>query len=133
MSDLSNLWKKLIENNSVIKGTERNYDPLIIMEEIDKKIDELVMLKVNVQKANTPIIERIYKIAELKSKASSLKHLSTKNGIESPSYRFGSEQALIEYESIFKQKEVDDMISIIESIISKIQDELEQYNFNTDI
>lgn len=130
-SDISKLWTKLRENNSVIKGEERNYDPKEIMDEILKKTEYLIRLKINIQKANEPILDKIYRIAELKSQVDYLRTVSTKKGIET--YRDYGNTVSQEYETIYDRKQIDELTLTLETSISKIQDELEQYNFNTDI
>ena len=132
-AELSQLWQKLHGSNSILKGSERNYDPRTTWDEINKKSDELIVLKVSIQTANKPILERIYRIAELKSKASSLKSLNTRNGLESSRSHYGTDVVPCEYESIIKQTEVDILISGIEAEITKLQDEIEQYNFTTEL
>lgn len=132
-ADLSQLWKRFHESNSTVKGAEKNYDPKTLWDGIQNKSDELIALKVAIQSANKPILEKIYKIAELKSRASGLKSLDTRNGIDASHRSYSELATTIEYEAIFKKTEVDKIISDTEAEIAKLQDEIEQYNFNTEL
>jgi hypothetical protein len=128
-SEISELWSRFANNNCVIKDNPRDYSPKNILEELDLKQNELVRLKIAMQKVNKPIYEIIFNLAELKSYASYIKNVNTRDGKHSQGY--GGE--IQEFESEFKKPDIDKMVADTQVEIGKLQDELDQFNFKTNI
>ena len=127
-SEISELWNRFTQNNSIIKGNTRNYDPSEVLKEIRMKTDELVNLKVALQKANKPIYSTIFNLAELKSLASYIKNTNTTSGITN---RYDDVQ--IEYEAQFSKNDIDNLVKVTQEEIGRLQEELDQFNYKTEI
>ena len=88
----------------------------------------IVALKAAIQRANLPILERIFELAELKTRLKFLTGLDTKHGAE-PGYN-GSEFV---YDAVLQKPEVLEMIRRLEGETDGIQDELNHYNAVTTV
>ena len=128
VKEIKTIEARIQSNNSYIDGTKVNYDVRTLFTELSDKKADLVTLKTAIIKANVPIYSKIYELAELKSKVSLLKNLNTKEGKEILGYRETKE---VEYISVISQLEVDRNILTAETAIEKIQEELDQFNYNT--
>ena len=131
-SEISDLWKKIGANNSIIKGNKRDYSSKDLIDKVKEKSNELTKLKVALQKVNKPIYDKIFSLAELKSFISYLKTINSYEGILQEK-SFGQPASIVEYESEINTKEIDDIIEATQKDISKLQDDLDQYNYKTNI
>ena len=131
IKELNMLMSKAQENNSLLEGKTRSYNPREIINKIKSKIHELVDLKTKISLANNPIQSKIYRLSELKSLSGNIKGMSTDDGPKESSWRERDE--MIIYTSVIKDIERDEMIQDIENEIEKIQEELDVYNHITDI
>lgn len=131
-SELQQLWQKFSNNNSVIVGNTRSYEPIELMSKIIAKTKELIQLKVKLQVANSEIYEKIFEISELKSAISKLGSVSTQSGIVHP-HSYSSVSAPVEYSAFYSQKMVDDIIAGYQEKISTLQEEIDTFNYTTEI
>ncbi|PID95491.1 MAG: hypothetical protein CSA94_01335, partial [Bacteroidetes bacterium] len=69
------LQNKIKEHNSYIKGNTPIYRTQELLGELQETIEELVELKTKIHKANQPVQDKIFKLAELKSFATFLRNL----------------------------------------------------------
>ena len=88
----------------------------------------IVALKAATQRANLPIFERIFELAEIKTRLKLLTDLDTKHGAE-PGYN-GSEFV---YDAVFQKPEVLELIRRLEAQADQIQDELNHHNAVTTV
>ena len=65
--------KLMQEYNSVEVGNERPYSSVELLAKISEDTKELAKLKTKIHIANTPVLENIFLMSELKSMAQSLK------------------------------------------------------------
>lgn len=128
--ELNKLNLRLTKNVSHKKDIEPDYKFNDLLVEIGEKTNELIELKTKIQRANSPVYDKIFKLGELKNQVKILKELKILKGQEPD--RWGSTSA-IEYQSQTTQKEVDSLIEKIEGEIEKIQDELDYFNATTEI
>lgn len=128
-SEIGELWSRFLLNNAVIKGNSRNYEPDAVLKEIEAKQDELIKLKVALQKANKPIYETIFKLAELKSYVNYVKGVQTHSGIVNERYN----EVTVEYESKLSRAQIDEIVKKTQEEIGKLQEELDQFNFKTEV
>jgi len=117
---------RISKHNITEDGIERPYDPRVLLEELFVKVEEMVTLKTQIQKANNDVFDKIYRLSELKNVASKLKYLNcNKERIYNSPDNF-SDVAI-------STKERDLLIEKIEKQIEKIQEELDEFNYKTKI
>ncbi len=88
----------------------------------------IVAVKAAIQRGNLPIFERIFELAEIKTRLKLLTDLNTKHGAE-PGYN-GAEYV---YDATFRKSEVLELVRKLEATVDQIQDELNQYNAATTV
>ena len=124
---LSNLWKRLNENNSVHAESIRDYEPDLLMTEINDTCNALILLKTAIHQASNEVRDKIFRLSELKSKLVQLRALPCKHGMIKDRYN----EHYIEMDSYFKKNEIDGFTEALELEIEKIQEELDTYNHTT--
>ncbi|MEM0933004.1 MAG: hypothetical protein AAGJ12_11080 [Bacteroidota bacterium] len=118
-------------HNSYIKGNKPIYDIENLWELLNGTVSELTELKTRIQKANTVIRPKIYKLSELKSLAAFLKGLQIKEGkLLGDNWR---NSEVTEWQSEIGNLERDRKVEAIEKKIDTLQNELDQFNFETEI
>ena len=127
--EVSKLQKRLEAHNSIIKGNPRPFDLNEIDTELSEKIEKLVMLKSAITKANQPVQEKIYRLAEIKRLMAFYKELPVKEGKSIEKYSDASN----EYAVFFNEAAIDERLKKLESDAETIQDELESFNHTTSI
>lgn len=130
--DIQKMMKTASEHNSHLKDNEPEFDVREIWNQVIKSIDEFVILKANISKANSEIYESIFRISELKGLIVFLGSINTQHGADEASYRFGSDSDhVIRHVATFREKEVSEMIVILQSEIDGLQDRIDEYNHVT--
>lgn len=123
--------KLMQDYNTVEVGYQRPYSSTELNEQIMKDRVELSELKAKIHIANTPVLEEIFYMAELKSMIQSLKKMDCTEGKSNRDrYRLESEMILTSEISIVGRNQT---ISNLEETIEKIQDKLDVFNTNTEI
>ena len=129
VTELKTCYGILQKYNSIEEGNPRRYSMADTLEKIHTLSNELVELKAQIHKANQPVYDKIFALAELKGLIKELKKVPTEEG--KINERYGS---------VVSVKEVELNIVEIEAIISKLQDrvealqnELDIHNSNTQI
>lgn len=129
VTDLKAQFEILKKYNSIEEGNPRRYSMANTLEKIHTLSNELVELKAQIHKANQPVYDKIFALAELKGLIKELKKVPTEEG--KINERYGS---------VVSVKEVELNIVEIEVIVSKLQDrvealqnELDIHNSNTQI
>ena len=129
VTDLKAQFEILKKYNSIEEGNPRRYSMANTLEKIHTLSNELVELKAQIHKANQPVYDKIFALAELKGLIKELKKVPTEEG--KINERYGS---------VVSVKEVELNIVEIEAIVSKLQDrvealqnELDIHNSNTQI
>jgi chromosome segregation ATPase len=90
---------------------------------------ELVVLKTQIHRANSPVYDKIFALAELKGMIKELKKVPTDEGKQTE--RYGSVQSIKEVE--LNVTDIDNSISILETQIEELQNELDIHNATTNI
>jgi len=123
----------LINNeNTIVVGNTRNYDINELIEKYEDKMNCLIKVKTAIHKANNEIYHKICQLSEYKLLATHYKRLSCSNG-PNTNYKNYREQEIVEFDSQIQVLDRDSMIKALETKISNLQDELDEYNYNTDI
>lgn len=129
VAEIKELNMLLHNNNSVEESTVRRFDILELVKQIEEASYELVALKAKIHRANTPVFEKIFTMAELKGRVKELKKLSTEEGKISSRY-----SGIVETKSVvLTALDVRSMVKDLESKIETIQDELDVHNATTSI
>jgi hypothetical protein len=132
------LIKEITENtrlmqqyNSVELGNKRPYSPSELYDKISFDMSELATLKAKIHIANTPVLNKIFEMSELKSLVSSLKKMDCTEGKSNRDrYRLESEVVLTSEISLVERNE---RVKYLEEKIEEIQDELDVFNATTTI
>ena len=123
--------KLMQEYNSIEVGNERPYSSIILLAKISEDTKELANLKSKIHIANTPVLEDIFLMSELKSIAQSLKKMDCTEGKSNRDrYRLESESVKTSEISLVRRNET---IKELETRIEEIQDRLDVFNTTTQI
>ena len=123
--------KLMQEYNSIEVGNERPYSSIILLAKISEDTKELANLKSKIHIANTPVLEDIFLMSELKSMAQSLKKMDCTEGKSNRDrYRLESESVKTSEISLVRRNET---IKELETRIEEIQDRLDVFNTTTQI
>lgn len=123
--------KLMQEYNSIEVGNERPYSSVELLGKISEDIKELAKLKTKIHIANTPVLEDIFLMSELKSMTQSLKKMDCTEGKSNRDrYRLESESFKTSEISLVKRNET---IKELEARIEEIQDRLDVFNATTQI
>ena len=123
--------KLMQEYNSIEVGNERPYSSIILLAQITEGTKELANLKSKIHIANTPVLEDIFLMSELKSIAQSLKKMDCTEGKSNRDrYRLESESVKTSEISLVRRNET---IKELETRIEEIQDRLDIFNATTQI
>ena len=115
--------------NSIEEGNPRRYSMVNTLEKIKTLQAELVDLKTKIHKANQQVYDKIFALAELKGMIKELKKVSTEEG--KVNERYGSFVSVKEVE--LNVTDIDSAVSILESQIEALQNELDIHNATTQI
>ena len=123
--------KLMQEYNSIEVGNERPYSSIILLAKISEDTKELANLKSKIHIANTPVLEDIFLMSELKSMAQSLKKMDCTEGKSNRDrYRLEGESVKTSEISLVRRNET---IKELETRIEEIQDRLDVFNATTQI
>jgi hypothetical protein len=119
--------QRAAESNSVIKG---NTPPFSVRDEMAASLaasESLVKLKAAISRANEPIQEDIYRLAEAKGHVTWLKALNVSQGRVAPIY--GGEA--MDYEAQIGAQERAELIAAAEARVDEIQNRLNLHTVQT--
>ena len=123
--------KLMQQHNSVEVGNQRPYSSTQLYKEIQKDTQELASLKAKIHIANTPVMEDIFWMSEMKSTIAALKKMDCTEGKSNRDrYRLESESIKTSEISLVKRNET---IKELEAQIEEIQDRLDLFNATTQI
>ena len=129
VQELNQLVQRMVINNTVIEGNQRPYSSKETLGQVYKKIEEINVLKTQIHRANAPVYDKIFALAELKGMIKELKKIPTDEGKQTE--RYGSVQSIKEVE--LNVTDIDNSISILETQIEELQNELDVHNATTNI
>jgi hypothetical protein len=125
VSRIKELSDSLKNNNLYSKDAVSIVSTMLLEEELTKLKIELVALKAKIHRANAPVADKIYELAELKSTIALYKSLPVKEG---RSNRYNSEEIMV---AQIKANEVITIVNTLQAKIDSIQDELDVFNAKT--
>ena len=129
VTELKAQYQILQKYNSIEEGNPRRYSMTNALAKIKTLQAELVGLKTQIHRANAPVYDKIFALAELKGMIKELKKVPTDEGKQTE--RYGSVQSIKEVE--LNVTDIDNSISILETQIEELQNELDVHNATTNI
>lgn len=132
VTELNKFYDKIAKYNSTIEGSKVPYDVKNTLLMYQAKQEELIRLKTAVHGVSQPVRNKIFRLSELKSYAKKLSQLNTRDGlVKEHSYRGDGEA--VNYIAIINEVELEEMVKTVEKEIEGIQEELDQFNYNTEV
>jgi hypothetical protein len=132
VGEVAKIKMQIQTKNSYTVGSvdPEKFDVNKIYAELQAKINELVGLKYVINEANRPIQEQIYKLSELKALLSFWNSVSVVEGTQTMGY---SEVKTVEYKAQVDEIKRDEMVKEFQKKVDAIQEEIDTYNYTTDI
>lgn len=129
VGEINTLKDRMTRANSTLEGNEFKTDNTALYQEYMNKVSTLISLKAAIAKANVPVNALIYELSEAKDRIEFLKRLDTESGKVAPE-RYGLASIITKIVQ-FDAKKVQEEIEKTETLIEKIQDELDAFNAKT--
>ena len=129
VTDLKANFEILKKYNSIEEGNPRRYSMNDTLDNITELSNELVELKAQIHRANQPVYDKIFALAELKGLVKELKKVPTEEG--KINERYGSVVSVKEVE--LNVVDIQNKVNILTTKIEEIQNELDIHNANTQI
>ena len=129
VTDLKANFEILKKYNSIEEGNPRRYSMEETLDKITTLSNELVELKAQIHRANAPVYDKIFALAELKGLVKELKKIPTDEGKQESRYGSVISVKEVELNIVDIQKKVDILCVKIE----ELQNELDIHNANTNI
>jgi len=124
---LAESYSKMRRSNIMPEGRPPLISSRELLERIKEKSEEIIQLKVQIQKANLPILEDIYRLAELKSLVHEMRNINVLH-----ERRYDNSQTVV-YTVCIDEIEQEEIIDALEKQIEEIQDRIEAFNFRVHI
>ena len=122
ITDLKVQYGILQRFNSIEEGNPRRYSMADTLVKINELSNELVELKAKIHRANAPVYDKIFDLAEVKGLIKELKKVPTDEG-----------KQVERYGSVASVKEVELTIVDIQAITDKLQERVEELQNELDI
>jgi hypothetical protein len=129
VTDLKAQYQILQRYNSIEEGNPRRYSMEDTLAKIETLQIELVGLKTQIHRANAPVYDKIFQLAELKGLVKELMKVPTDEGKQTE--RYGSVQSIKEVE--LNIVEIGEIVETLQIKIEAVQNELDIHNSNTNI
>ena len=129
VTDLKANFEILKKYNSIEEGNPRRYSMEETLDKITTLSNELVELKAQIHRANAPVYDKIFALAELKGLVKELKKVPTDEGKQTE--RYGSVVSVKEVE--LNIVDIQNKVDILTLKIEELQNELDIHNANTNI
>ena len=129
VTDLKTQYQILQKYNSIEEGNTRRYSMTNALAKIKTLQAELVGLKTQIHRANSPVYDKIFALAELKGMIKELKKVPTDEGKQTE--RYGSVQSIKVVE--FNIVDIENRVGELQDRIEELQNELDIHNANTQI
>jgi hypothetical protein len=129
VTDLKLCYGILHKYNSIEEGNPRRYSMQETLDKIHTLSNELVELKAQIHRANQPVYDKIFALAELKGLIKELKKVPTDEGKQTE--RYGSVASVKEVE--LNIVDVQNIVEKLQTKVEDLQNELDIHNANTQI
>lgn len=124
LNQINKLWARLGENNSILEGNTREFNPEELLNQIKQETEGFIQLKTKIHNVCAPVREKIFRLSELKCLTRRLKSIDTKNGAVQTRY----ENSSARYVAHFSIGKIDQLVEALENEIDQIQEELDRFN-----
>jgi hypothetical protein len=131
--ELTRLQKILQRENSRRNDSTSTVDRAEVWDSCIGLTDQLSEIKGKICVANIGIYPKLERMSELKSRIAFIKMLSTRNGEEIERYGRSDEKIVYQWDAFLKEALIDDLVSVYQTQINDLQDEVDDYNATTDI
>ena len=132
VAEINDLNAKIHRENKTIGVNVSKYDLKLEYAKLLDVIDELVKVKTAIAKHNVSIVDKIYRMSELKNQIAMLKGMDVMEGTFT-SNGYGRESTTEVYKVQFDRLFVDEQVSKLTAEIVELQDELDTHNHVTQI
>ena len=131
IGEITKLKHQIKEKNSYLEGSKNgeNFDAEKAYELLLSKIQELTSLKFIINEANREIQAKIYLLGEYKALISFWNEVSVVDGTQVAGYS----DKVLTYSVNFTESTKEERINEYQKKVDAIQEELDEYNFSTDI
>lgn len=129
VTEIKELYEIAKTQNSIETGNPRRYSITDVLDEAEKKTAQLVEIKTRIHIANSQVYPQIFMMSELKGRVKQLKAMSVEEG--KVTSRYGMQSETKEVEINIAQR--NEMVKDLESVIERLQDELDTHNATTNI
>ena len=127
VNEIKQNFEILQKFNSIDENNTRRYSMVDTLSKIETLTDQLVTLKTKIHIANAPVYDKIFKLSELKNNLNLLKLVPTTEGSHLETYSSVVTTKKVEINIL----DLNHKIQSYQSLIDKIQDELDVHNANT--
>jgi hypothetical protein len=130
--EISTIKNQIKDKNSYLVGSlnSERFNINTLFEKLQKKIDKLINLKFAINQANVEIQAKIYILGENKALISFLNEIDVTEGNKIVGY---ADSNIIEYKVQMSENKRDEHIKEFQKKVDAIQEEIDVYNFTTDI
>lgn len=131
VGEITRLKEQIKEKNSYLEGSKNgeNFNAEAAHTELMIKINELVGLKYAINAANQEIQSKIFLLGELKALIAFWKEVSVVEGAQMSGYADKVSNFCVH----FNETERNQMVEKFQKQVDAIQDELDEYNYETEI
>lgn len=129
VGEIKECYRIIQSQNSIEEGNPRRYSVKEQIATIAELTDQLVQLKAKLHRANAPVYEKIFQMAEIKGIIKELKKMDVSEGKQDS--RYGSVVSVKEVEVNVVER--DTIVKEYEAEVERIQNELDIHNSNTNI
>ncbi len=125
---MTELKARLGKQNSRAATVPFDYDSQEVLAARRAKVEHLITVKSAIAVANVAQYPRIFRLAELKGLVAQLKSLDVRHGIFKEAGNYAQPAYEVEYVAQLKKSVVDGLVAELETEISALQDELDEFN-----
>ena len=131
VGEIAKLKTQIKEKNSYLEGSKNgeNFDVHQAYNELLKKIEELTALKFVINEANHEIQAKIYLLGEYKALIAFLNEVSVVEGTQV----IGYSDKVQTYQVHINEANRNELVNAFQIKVDAIQEELDEYNFTTEI
>lgn len=131
---IKDLNTKICEYNVSNERRPSPYSVRDLIKQRDALVEELILLKVNIQRTNMGIVDKIIRLGEVKNTLSQYERLNTYTEHESViDMGYGENTKEIKAYSVINTNEKDGIVEAIQNDIENLQDQIDHFNATTDL
>lgn len=133
-AEISHLQNVISGKNSFVKDSNvaTKFNVPQLFADLEKKIQELVNLKIVINEANNPIQPSIYLLGEYKSMIAYLSHVNTAEGFVQ-GRGFARSEAPMEFDVQFDEIKINAIKKNYQDKADSTQDHIDNYNYTTEV